>query len=104
MGWYEKKEFIKTRNGKWQCVKCGLEKAPHDVGRWEQSNKLEKNSSLGEKTYIDRLPTKSGINQKVAQTRTYFGNNEKVVRTLITTSNKLPQSYADKYNKRDKKK
>ncbi len=100
MGWYEKKEYIKTRNGKWQCVRCGLEKAPHDVGRWEQSNKLEKNSSLGEKTYIDRLPTKSGINQKVAQTRTYFGNNEKAVRTLITTSNKLPQSYADKYNKR----
>ncbi len=100
MGWYEKKDYIKTRDGKWKCVKCGIEKAPHEVGRWNQSCALEKKSSLGEKTYVDKVSTKSGINQKVAQTRTYFGDKEKVVRTLITTSNKLPQRYADKYNKK----
>lgn len=104
MGWFEKKEYVKTSNGKWLCVKCGLEKAPHEVGRWEQSNKLERNSSLGERTYIDSASTKSGINQKVVKASTYFPDNTKTVRTLITTSNKLPQKYAEIYNKKNKRK
>lgn len=100
MGWFEKKEYIKTRDGNWKCVKSGLEKAPHDVGRWNQSCKLEEKSLLGERTYLKKQKTKSGVSQKVSKASTYFPDNTKVVRTLITTSNKLPQRYADKYNKK----
>nr|DAH47051.1 MAG TPA: hypothetical protein [Inoviridae sp.] len=100
MGLYEKRHYIKTRDGKWKCTECSIEKAPHDVGRWNQSCKLEEKSLLGEKTYLKKQKTKSGISQKIAKASTYFPDNTKVVRTLITTSNKLPQRYADKYNKK----
>lgn len=93
MGWYKKEVFIKDNKGKWRKKKSELESAPTDLGRWQQSCRLEKKSSLGEKTYIDDASTKGGINRKVVQARTYFGKNEKVVRTLITTSSKLPKKY-----------
>ena len=93
MGWYKKEVFIKDSKGKWRKKKSELESAPTDVGRWKQSCRLEKKSSLGEITYIDKVPTRTGINQKVIRARTYFGENEKVVRTLITTSSKLPKKY-----------
>lgn len=93
MGWYEKKVYKKQKNGAWKCVKCELERAPHDVGRWTQSGELEKKSSIGETTYFTRAKTMSGINQKVIQARTYFGADEKVVRNLITTSSRLPKRY-----------
>ncbi len=96
MGWFEKKTFVKDGKGKWKLVKSGLEKAPTDVGRWEQSLRLEKNSSLGERTFLNFAETKTGINRKVVQARTYFGRNKKVVRDLITTSNSIPKHYERK--------
>ncbi len=93
MGFFRKCVYKKDKNNKWFCVNCSIEKAPHDVGRWEQSNRLEKKSKLGERSFYTKEPTKSGVNQKVTQIRTYFGKDEKVVRTLITTSNKLPQRF-----------
>ena len=92
MGLYQKDVYKKNSKGNWVKTKTTIEKAPHDVGRWEQTQRLEKHSNLGEKTFFDSVSTKTGINQKVTQARTYFGNNEKVVRTLITTSNKLPRN------------
>lgn len=93
MGLFEKNVYKKDRNGNWRLISSKVEKAPHDVGRWEQSKKMEKNSSLGEVSYIDKKPTFGGLSQKVTRIRTYFGKDEKVVRTLITTSNRLPKSY-----------
>lgn len=93
MGLFEKKVYKKDNKGNWKLVSSKVEKAPHDVGRWEQSRNLEKKSSLGEKSFIDKKPTFGGLSQKVTEIRTYFGNDEKVVRTLITTSNRLPKSY-----------
>ncbi len=96
MGWFEKKVYKKQKNGSWKCVKCELEKAPHEVGRWNQSGVLEKKSSAGERTRFFREKTRSGINQKVTKIRTYFGRNERVDRNLITTSNRLPKKWRDK--------
>ena len=98
MGWFEKKVYKKQKNGSWKCVKCELEKAPHEVGRWNQSGVLEKKSSAGERTSFFREKTRSGINQKVTKIRTYFGRNERVDRNLITTSNRLPKKWRDKWN------
>jgi len=93
MGIYKKETKVLNNNGKWVTVSTKLEKAPHDVGRWKRSCELERRYPNGERSFYDFKPTKSGINSKVTQVRTYFGNNEKVVRTLITTSNKLPKGY-----------
>ena len=98
MGWYEKKVYRKKQNGSWNCVKRELEKAPHDVGRWNQSGVLEKRSSIGEKTQFTKEKTRSGINQKVTKVRTYFGKNERVDRNLITTSSRLPKRYKQKWH------
>ena len=92
MGLYQKEVFIRDKTGQWNLKSSTIEKAPHDLGRWEQTRQLENNSNLGEKTYFDFAPTKTGLNQKVTRARTYFGKNEKVVRTLITTANKLPRN------------
>ncbi len=96
MGLYEKNTYLKDKNGRWHLVGKKIEQAPHDYGRWAQSCALEKRSGLGEKTYINHVPTRTGINRKVTEARTYFGKNEKVVRKLITTSSKLPQGYRRK--------
>ena len=93
MGLFEKNTYKKDKYGRWKLVDSKVEKAPHDMGRWKRSLQMEENSSLGEKTYITPEITKGGLNIKVKQARTYFGPNDKVVRTLITTSNKLPKSY-----------
>ena len=90
MGIYKKEVFKKDKKGAWKKVKSTTENAPHDVGRWKRSLALEKKSSAGEKTFINIAPTRGGLNEKVVSARTYFGN-EKVVRTLLTTSNKLPK-------------
>lgn len=95
-GWFQKEIFNKNANGKWVKTSSSFERAPADVGRWTQSKILEKNSSLGEKTYFKTLSTRSGINQKVVKANTYFGPDKKVVRTLITTSNNLPKKYKRK--------
>lgn len=96
MGLYKKEVFKKDNNGNWQKQSSTIEKAPHDIGRWQRSCELEKKSDLRERSYITHGTTRTGINKKVQQVRSYFGN-EKVVRTLITTANKLPK---DKNNKR----
>lgn len=93
MGWYKKEVFRKDNKGNWKLITSNSEKAPHEFGRWQQSNKLEQKSNLKEKTYLTSEPTKTNLNIKVVQARTYFGKNEKVVRTLITTSNKLPKNF-----------
>jgi len=93
MGIYKKTVYKRDRKGAWVKTDCRLEKAPHDVGRWKRSCQLEKYNNGGEITYLTTVNTKSGLNQKVTQARTYFGKNERVVRDLITTSNKLPKGY-----------
>lgn len=92
MGLYKKEVFKKDNKGNWKKISSSVEKAPHDVGRWNRSVELEKRSNEGEKTYFNVGSTRGELNEKVVSARTYFGNNEKVVRTLITTSNKLPKT------------
>ena len=93
MGLFKKEVFKKDKKGNWKKVKSTIENAPHDYGRWAKSNELEKNSGLKERTYIKFSSTRTGMNYKVTKASTYFGEDEKVVRTLITTSNKLPKNY-----------
>lgn len=95
-GLFQKETFNKNANGKWVKTSSSIERAPTDVGRWAQSKVLEKNSTLGEKTYFKIGTTRSGINQKIVKASTYFGPEKKVVRTLITTSNNLPKNYKRK--------
>lgn len=93
MGLYKTKYYEKDRKGKWILTKEKIEKAPHDIGRWKQNNVIEKKSSFEDETYLIIKPTKGGLNQKVVRITTYLDNKEsKVVRDLITTSNKIPKS------------
>ena len=92
MGWFKKDVYVKTASGRWKLERSSVENAPTDYGRWKRSCELEKNSSLGEKTYFTTDVTRTGINRKVTEVRTYFGKNKKVVRKLITTSSKLPKN------------
>lgn len=96
MGWFSKETYKRKPNGKWKLVKSEVEHAPTDYGRWKQSGVLEKKKSNGERTYVDFAPTKSGVNVKATQIRTYFSDDEKVVRNLITTSDRLPKKWRDK--------
>lgn len=91
MGLYQKDIYKKNSKGDWKKVKSTIEKAPHDYGRWVQSGELERRSGTYDRTYVKSSPTRTGMNLKVDKATTYFGPNEKVVRTLITTSNKLPK-------------
>lgn len=96
MGLFNTKYYRKNNEGKWVLVKSKIEKAPHDIGRWNQNNHIERNSKYKDKTYFTTKPTKSGLNQKVVKATTYFAEGDvKVVRDLITTSNKLPRNYYD---------
>lgn len=92
MGLYQKDVFKKDNRGNWRKTKSTIEKAPHDFGRWLRSGELEKKSGSNEQTYLKSSPTRTGMNYKVDKATTYFGKDEKVVRTLITTSNKLPKN------------
>lgn len=96
MGWFKKDSYKRDGKGKWKLVKSELESAPTDYGRWSQSCNLEKKSTLGERSYVDTGVTRTGINRKVTQVRTYFSKDEKVVRNLITTSSRLPKRYKQK--------
>lgn len=92
MGLYKKVVSRKDKNGKWECISCEIEKAPHDLGTWERNRELEKKSDIGEYSYYTIGTTRTGLNKKVDRISSYFNNgNEKVVRQLITTSNKLSQ-------------
>lgn len=94
MGLYDTKYYKKTRSGKWKLTKQKIEKAPHELGRWKQNEAIERKSQAHDKTYFVTAPTKSGLNQKVVKTTTYFEEGDaKVIRELITTSNKLPNRY-----------
>lgn len=93
MGFFRKCVYKKDKKGAWNCVNCDIEKAPHDVGRWKRSCELERRGNHFDKTYLKLAPTKTGISEKVVKATTYFGKDEKVVRTLITTSNRLPQRF-----------
>lgn len=93
MGLFRKQNYIKDKKGKWILVKDEIENAPHDIGRWLQSKELERKSDLHERVFLNYQSTKGGLNKKVSKVSSYFGKNEKTVRTLITTSNKLPRKY-----------
>lgn len=80
MAVYEKKVYVK-KNGKWQCVKCSFETAPHSKAFWEKQVGIEKKSNMGEKTYLV-----SRDNKVVSVATTYFGDREKVVRSLVNSS------------------
>lgn len=92
MAFYEKQIYRKAKDGSWKCVKCDVEKLPCSEKFWRKSNSFEINSRVGEHTYL----TFAGVNKNVSKAVTYFGNKEKVVRELITTSNVLPKSYIKK--------
>ena len=57
----------------------------------DRNQNVDREVHLGkkEKTFFTSQTTKSGLNKKVTTVSTYFGDNEKVVYNLITTSNKL---------------
>lgn len=93
MGLFRKQNFVRNKSGNLVLVKDEIENAPHDIGRWMQSKELEKKSDLHERVYMNFQSTKGGLNKKVTKVSSYFGKNEKTVRTLITTSNKLPKKY-----------
>ena len=85
MGIYEKKVYKKVKDGSWLCVSCSYENLPYGVDFWKKSLDMEKKSKLGEHTYLSIK--KSGVSSKcVSIATTYFGNREKVVRTLIESS------------------
>lgn len=104
MSLYNKCVYKKDKKGKWVCVKSEIEKCSSDVGCWERSNELESKLKLGERTFYTKQPTRSCVNHKVVQVRSYFGKDEKVIRNLITTSNKLPKGYPIKIAKENYKK
>lgn len=89
MAFYTKKYYVKDKNGRWQLKSETTERCFSEYGRWKKSCDMEKKT--GDKSFIDFMPTKSGLNYKVTQVRTYFSDGTKCVRELITTSNRLPR-------------
>ena len=98
MGVYLEEHFIRDKNGKWKLTKTQIVKAPHSVSQWERSIELDSANGQGYNTFIKPVITKGGLNKKVAFVSSLVGDgfNEKVDRTLLTTSSKL--------SKRDKQK
>ena len=97
MGLYKKEIMKKDKNGQWKTIKSEVENVSHDVGFWMRNNELEKKDNYC-KSYLDIETTRTGMNKKVSQITTYFNNySEKVVRTLITTSNTLSKKDSEKY-------
>lgn len=96
MGIYKEDFYVKNTKGKWELLKTQIAKAPHDMGRWSKSaeNDAEK---FGDKTFLQMDNTKGGMNKKVTSVVTIFSPNEKVERTLITTSSKLSKKDKEKY-------
>lgn len=92
MGLYRREVYKKNRKGDWVLKSSKIENAPHEYGRWKRSNELEKRAGGNDKTYLKTSLTRTGLNYKVDKATTYFGENEKVVRSLITTSNRLPKN------------
>lgn len=92
---YQETRFKKNQDGNWvkkssKPIQCNM-----PYGKWVQSANLDKKN--GDKTYLISTPTKTGLNMKVTSATTYFADGkEKVKYDLITTANKLPQSYFDK--------
>ena len=97
MGIFRKQVYKKDSKGKWQVVKDTIVECPHDVGRWGRTIDLEKKNSNEGRTWLVVAPTKSGMNKKVTKAVSYFGSDEKYVRSLITTSNKLSKRDYEKY-------
>ena len=92
--YYEQINY-KKQNGSWveksrKPVQCNM-----PYGKWVQSVNLDKKN--GDKTFLTVTPTKTGLNMKVTSATTYFNTGkDKVTYKLITTANKLPQTYFDK--------
>lgn len=98
MGLYKKETFKKDKNGKWKSINCEIENAPHDVGTWLVDKSYNKRSKDDGETYFKAQTTRTGMNKKVNYIASYFNNKtEKVVRTLITTSNTLSKKDSEKY-------
>ncbi len=97
MGIYKEEHFIKSKNGKWGLSKIQIVKAPHDIGRWQRSAELDMKNNNGDYTLFQAEVTKSGLNKKVTNVVSMLGANEKVERTLITTSSKLSKKDKQKY-------
>ena len=96
MGLYDTKVYRKDSKGKWRLHERKIDRAPHEVGRWQQNARLERESKTGDYTFYQSAPTRGGLNQKVVRSVGYVGDREKIERNLITTSNKLPKSYKSK--------
>ena len=91
MGIYQKKVFKKNKKGEWECKSCKTETVSHDFNFWKKSANAEKKSDISEHTYLTLRDSKTNDKKFVTSATTYFGNDEKVVRTLVTTSNRLPK-------------
>lgn len=96
MGIYKEEYFFKNQKGEWVKSKNQIVRAPHDVGRWQRSVELEKKNG-GYYSLVQAEVTKSGFNKKVSFVSTMIGKDERVDRTLITTSNKLSKRDREKY-------
>lgn len=91
MGIFLVKNFKKDSKGNWVETSQKLDKAPHDVGRWNRSRELDG-------SYVVTATTRGGLSKKVVNTTTYFNNHtEKIKYSLITTSNKLSKADKEKY-------
>ena len=86
MGIYEKKVFKKGQGGDWLLVSRSFERLPYGLNFWRKSLDLEKKSSLGEKTYLVTGDSKVYPSRCISVVTTYFGEREKVVRTLIKST------------------
>ncbi len=96
MGIFKESYYIKDSKGKWRLQEEKIAKAPHDFGRWQRSAELDA-EKYGDETRIFSANTRGGLNKKVVKVVSSFGPNEKVERTLITTSSKLSKKDKEKY-------
>ena len=88
MGIYDEKLYVKNKKGKFELVERKIVRAPHDIGRWKRNTEIEARNGL-DHTVLQVENARGGLNKKVVKMSTSLGKNEKVVRSLITTSNKL---------------
>lgn len=70
MGIFLVENFKKNSKGNWVEISSKLDKAPHDVGRWNRSHELDK-------TFVQTATTRGGLSKKVVKTTTHFDKSRK---------------------------
>lgn len=93
MGIYLRKLYEKDKSDNWKLTSTIFEKIPHTEKYWRKNQKAEEKSSLHEYSFFHCQKNGDIDNWIVDKVVTYFPNEIKVERELISTSNTIPKKF-----------